>query len=72
MYVCARVGYGRRDREDDGGGGWRCRALGCRPSPGRRGTKKAVGGGRVFRVRRRRESIFIDKEGGRACLVREK
>ena len=37
-----------------------------------RTKKKAEGGGRVFRVRRRRESIFIDKEGGRACLVREK
>ena len=45
----------------------------CRRRIQRERTKKKVeGGGRVFRVRRRRESIFIDKEGGRACLVREK
>ena len=36
--------------------------------------KNEEGGGRreAFRVRGRRELIFIDKEGGRACLVREK
>ena len=42
-------------------GGWRRRALGRRPSPGRRGTKKAVGGGKVFGER---------EEGGR--LLKEK
>ena len=52
-------------------GGWRRRALGRRPSPGRRGTKKAVGGG-GFSGEKEGELIFIDKEGGRACLVREK
>ena len=48
---------GRREFENEEGegwreigwlkeeGGWRRRALGRRPSPGRRGTKKAVGGG---------------------------
>ena len=45
-----------------------------RPPPvaWKKGNEEGGGRGRFFRVRRRRELIFIDKEGGRACLVREK
>ena len=68
MYVYARVGFGRRDKEDDGGC-WRRRALGRRPSPGRRGKRrtkknKAEEGGSRF--------LLIRKEGGRVWLGRNK